>query len=60
VLNWRNNWQPPAIYHVHGDADRIFPISNLSPTFTIKGGGHFMIMNKAVEVNEALFKILSN
>jgi pimeloyl-ACP methyl ester carboxylesterase len=60
VLNWRNNWQPPAIYHVHGDADRIFPVKNLSPTYTIKGGGHFMIMNKAVEVNEALFKILNN
>ena len=60
VLNWRNDWQPSAIYHVHGDADRIFPVYNLSPTFTIKGGGHFMIMNKFVEVNEALFKILSN
>jgi pimeloyl-ACP methyl ester carboxylesterase len=60
VLNWNNNWQPSAIYHVHGDADRIFPINQLSPTFIIKGGGHFMIMNKAAEVNEALFKILRN
>lgn len=60
VLNWRNNWQPPAIYQVHGDADRIFPIYNMSPDYTIKNGGHFMIMNKAAEVNEALQRILAN
>jgi len=59
VLNWRNNLQPSPIYHVHGDADRIFPVNNVSPTYIIKDGGHFMIMNKAEEVNAALQKILS-
>lgn len=59
VLNWRNDIQPAPIYHVHGDADRIFPVNNLSPTYIIKDGGHFMIMNKAKEVNQALHKILS-
>jgi pimeloyl-ACP methyl ester carboxylesterase len=58
VLNWRNDFQPATIYHVHGDADRIFPVANLSPNYIIKGGGHFMIMNKFKEVNAALQQIL--
>ena len=58
VLNWRNNWFPTEIYHVHGDADRLFPIRKVSPTHVIKGGGHFMIMNKAAEVSAALSQIL--
>ena len=60
VLKWNNNWQPPIVFHVHGDADRIFPIRKLSPTHIVKGGGHFMIMNKAAEVNAALQEILAN
>jgi pimeloyl-ACP methyl ester carboxylesterase len=59
VLNWRNDWFPSKIYHVHGDADRLFPIKKIAPTHIIKGGGHFMIMNKAAEVNAALKEILS-
>ena len=59
AIKWRNNWQPPAIFHVHGDADRIFPIKNLIPTHVIKEGGHFMIMNKSDEVNAALKDILA-
>lgn len=60
VLNWRSDLQPVPIYHVHGDADRIFPLNNVSPNYVIKNGGHFMIMNKAEEVNAALQKILSS
>lgn len=59
ILKWRNDWQPPAIFQVHGDTDRIFPIKKLLPTHVIKGGGHFMIMNKAAEVNSALKLILA-
>jgi len=60
VLKWHNDWQPPTLFHVHGDADRIFPINNLAPTHIIKEGGHFMIMNKAAEVNAALQHILAS
>jgi pimeloyl-ACP methyl ester carboxylesterase len=58
VLNWRNNWHPSKIFHIHGDADRLFPIHKVSPTHTIPGGGHFMVMNRAAEVNAALREIL--
>ncbi len=60
VLNWQNQWSPSAIYHIHGDADRLFPIGNITPTHVIKGGGHFMIMNRAAEVSTALQQILDD
>ena len=58
VLNWRNDWSPSTVYHVHGDADRLFPITKIQATHVIKGGGHFMIMNRADEVSAALKEIL--
>ena len=51
VVNWKNNWQHPAIFHIHGDKDRMFPVKRIKPTYTIKNGGHFMIMNRADEVS---------
>lgn len=59
VLNWRNNWKPTSIFHIHGDDDKLFPITKVAATHIIKGGGHFMIMNKAAEVSAVLHQILS-
>lgn len=58
VLNWQNSWQPPVIFHIHGDKDKMFPIKNTSPTHIIKGGGHFMIMNKADAVSKSITAIV--
>lgn len=60
VLNWKNNWVPPVIYHIHGEKDRIFPIGKVSPTHTIPKAGHFMIMNRYKEINEILSSICSH
>jgi len=59
VLNWKNDWKPTALYHIHGDADRIFPVRNIQPNYLIKNGGHFMIMNKSKEVNQSLYDIFN-
>ncbi len=58
ALNWKNNWQHPDICHIHGDNDKMFPIKNIRATFTIKNGGHFMIMNKAKEVSSYINAVL--
>jgi len=58
VLNWRNNWQPPALFHIHGDNDKMFPIKKVSPSHIVKGGGHFMIMNKAEEISNFINEIV--
>ncbi len=58
AINWKNDWKHPEIYHIHGDNDNMFPIKNIKPTFTIKNGGHFMVMNKAEEVSACINSIL--
>jgi pimeloyl-ACP methyl ester carboxylesterase len=59
VLNWKNDWQPASIYHIHGTKDRMFPIKKITPSYTVNDGGHLMIMNKAEEINKYLLSILS-
>jgi pimeloyl-ACP methyl ester carboxylesterase len=59
ILNWENDWQPASLFHIHGDADKIFPIAKIPATHIIKNAGHFMIMNRAKEVNVYLNHILS-
>lgn len=57
ILNWKNEWIPEKIYHLHGDNDKLFPISKVSPTHTIKNGGHFMVMTKCAEISEIICRI---
>ena len=59
ILNWKNEWKPDHLFHIHGDRDRIFPIKKIKADHIIPTGGHFMIMNRAVLVNEIVSSILS-
>lgn len=60
VLNWRNDNVPPNLIHIHGDKDRIFKIQHIKPDHIIKTGGHFMVMNRAGEVNKLLLDIIDH
>jgi pimeloyl-ACP methyl ester carboxylesterase len=59
ALNWKNDWQHPNTYHIHGDKDNMFPIKNIKADHVIKNGGHFMIMNHAKEVSACINSILA-
>lgn len=59
ILNWKNEWQPENLIHIHGGKDHIFPIRNIKADYVIPDGGHFMIMNRAEKVNKILEKILN-
>ena len=50
VLNWKNDWQPEKLVHIHGDKDRIFPIKKLNPTHVVPEGTHMIVYNRAKEV----------
>jgi len=50
VLNWKNDWQPENIIHIHGDQDKIFPVKKTKPTYIIKDGTHMIIYNRAKEI----------
>ncbi len=54
VLNWKNNWQPENLVHLHGQKDHIFPVKKIKNAFIIPGGGHFMIMNRYEEISERI------
>ncbi|RYY18695.1 MAG: alpha/beta hydrolase [Chitinophagaceae bacterium] len=59
IFNWKNEWNPPQIFHIHGDNDKLFPISKVKPTHVIKNGGHFMVMSHGDEINKIITEICS-
>lgn len=59
ALNWKNEWQHPHTYHIHGDKDKMFPIKNIKADHIIKKGGHFMVMNHASEVSACINAVLA-
>lgn len=58
ILNWKNDWMPERLYHVHGENDHIFPVRRVNATHVIPRAGHFMVMNKCAEISEILRSIL--
>jgi pimeloyl-ACP methyl ester carboxylesterase len=58
AINWKNNWQHPNVYHIHGENDHMFPVKYCKPDRTIPKGGHFIIMNRADEVSVYVRSIL--
>lgn len=58
ILNWKNEWIPENLIHIHGDTDRIFPLKKLKPSYIISDGGHMMIMNKANQISKILKEII--
>lgn len=51
---WRNEKPLPNLIHIHGNKDHVFPIKTIKADYVIDGGGHFMVLNRAKEVNEIL------
>jgi pimeloyl-ACP methyl ester carboxylesterase len=54
ILNWKRKASPGHLIRIHGDKDRVLPIINFKPTYLLKGAGHFMIANRAVEISKIL------
>lgn len=52
VLNWKNDWLPENIVHIHGDKDKIFPIKKIAASHVVKNGTHLMIFNRGKEISE--------
>ena len=58
VLNWKNTWVHPEIYHIHGGKDKLFPIKNTTPDCRINDAGHFMVMNRSEAVSKFINEVL--
>src|SRR5262245_38629527 len=57
LLSWK---EPPEvtcpIFQVHGDCDRVLPMSRTNPDHVVRGGGHVISLTHAREVNEFIRK----
>lgn len=50
ITLWSNKEIPSNLTHIHGDKDRILPITFTKPNAIIHEGGHLMILNKTPEI----------
>jgi pimeloyl-ACP methyl ester carboxylesterase len=57
MLRWRKHSKPSSIIRIHGDMDRVLPITSFKPDHVIKRGGHLMVVTRAEEISQ-LLKIL--
>lgn len=61
IVTWKNEARPENLIHIHGTADLVLPHKKLKGCdHIIKGGSHFMIINKADEISEIINKELEN
>ena len=66
VVNWKNEWKPDRYFQLHGDRDRIFPLSHsatrraASGLHVVPGAGHFMVYNRAPKVGGILTGIINS
>lgn len=58
VAEWRGVEHSVPFLHLHGDRDVVFPHFHIHNARIIKGGTHFMVMNKGKEVSMRIGEFL--
>lgn len=58
LVNWKNKMINAPVFHIHGNADKLLPLSFVQPDIIIEGGNHFMIMQKAKEISGHIQRVL--
>lgn len=57
IINWRSRGPVNAL-HIHGDRDVVIPYRNIRNALLIKGGTHFMLLNRAREISNIIKQYL--
>lgn len=60
VVSWDRTHVDPAVIHIHGDQDAVFPIRNINGAQILEGGTHVMILNKGSRISKMLLNIIEN
>lgn len=58
MVCWSRTTVDPAVKHIHGDRDMVFPIKYINDCEVIAGGTHVMILYKAKAVSAAIVKLI--
>lgn len=59
IVNWKNTIIPENVIHIHGTADKLLPCRYVKADYTIKGGEHVMLMDRAEELSQLLKQIIT-
>ncbi len=54
ILTWENKSIPKNVIHIHGNNDVLLPLKYVKANYTINGGKHAMVMDKADEISKIL------
>ncbi len=60
IMKWDNKIIPSGIIHIHGTNDKLLPYKFVKADYTIKDGGHLMIIENADEISTLIKKLLEN
>ena len=58
ILSWRPTPVTAQVFHLHGSADRLIPLSRVRPTTVIHGAGHLPTLSHPDETNAFLLQAL--
>jgi pimeloyl-ACP methyl ester carboxylesterase len=58
ILEWKNEWLPSPLLHIHGTRDEILPLKYTQPTHLVDNGKHLMVLSKSEVINTLLVQIL--
>ncbi len=58
IVNWKQEYCPECLVHIHGEKDNVFPIGNIKDCIRVKNGTHTMIIHRAKWFNEHLPTII--
>ncbi len=60
IVHWDNETIPLHLIHIHGTADKIIPYAAVKADYSIEGGGHLMILNKADTISKIILNHLGS
>ena len=60
IVRWENDYIPTNLVRIHGTNDRIIPFPKEENVVSIENGTHFMVYNRAEEINKILEEKLAN
>lgn len=52
LLRWKNTTRKENVFKIHGTADKMIPLKIPKKVSLVKGGAHFMIVDRAEEISE--------
>ena len=58
MVCWKRTKPIGGVYHIHGDADLVFPIKHIKNTLAIAGGSHIMLLTKGPFLSRKIVDII--